>query len=443
MAILVPVLISGILILVNGLFVAAEFAIIGVRKTRVARLSGQGNRTATRVLDILNDPIRQDRYISTAQLGITLASLGLGMYAEEAFAELLLGPLEVLLHLDEATAHGIAAAMALSLLTSLHVVIGEMVPKSLALHYAEPTVLGISNPMRVSQTLFLPAVWLLNGIGAGILKLLGVPLVEGHARLHSPEELQMIIDDSFQGGQLDQAEKEMLTRVFGFGEHKAYQVMVHRTRVEAYPVDIEERELLAALTGSRHSRFPIYEGDLDHVVGILHLKDLVRQQVHHPQEFDLRALLRRAPVVPEHVSAESLVARFRRLQIHMAVVLDEFGGMAGIVTLEDLVEEVVGEVQDEFDLELPPVHQVKPGEYLLRGDLTIDDLKEIAFLADDLPDVHSVGGLIVAILGTMPQVGDRVRFSGHELVVESTSGRAVSRARLLLPGDRSGEELDS
>ena len=230
--------------------------------------------------------------------------------------------------------------------------------------------------------------------------------------------------------------------MFGFSEHKAYQIMVHRTRVEAYPIDIGEHELLEAVSRSRHSRFPIYEGNLDHVVGILHLKDFVRQQVSHPDEFDLRPLLRRAPVVPEHASVGSLLGRFRRLKLHMAIVLDEYGGMAGIVTLEDLVEEVVGEVQDEFDLEWPPIHQVRPGEYLLRGDLTVDDLQEIAPLDDELPDVNSVGGLIVAILGTMPEAGDSVKLSGAELVVESTSGRAVSRARLLLHEDRSAEEPD-
>ncbi len=440
MELLQPVLVSAALILINGLFVAAEFAIIGVRKTRIVQLAGQGNRVAAGVLAILEHPRLQDRYISTAQLGITIASLGLGMYAEEAFAELLLGPLEHLFHLDVLTAHGIAAALALSLLTFLHVVMGEMVPKSVALQHPLGTVLNISRPMAVMQKVFGPAVWFLNTLGAGILRLLRIPLVEGEARLHSPEELQMIIDDSYRGGQLDAKEKTMLSNVFVFGEHKARQVMTHRTRVEAYPADISESELLAALSRSRFSRFPIYDGDLDHVVGILHLKDLVRQQVHRPGQFDLRALLRRAPVVPEYVDAGTLLASLKRLHLHMAVVIDEYGGMAGIVTLEDLVEEVVGEVQDEFDQEIPPLRQLGPTEFVVRGDYPLEDLNALSPLGDGVPDVNSVGGLIVTLLDRMPQVGDQVSLAGIELQVETVSGRAVRTARVWLPTEAGGAQ---
>lgn len=439
MEVLAPVLISAVLIVINGLFVAAEFAIIGVRKTRMLQLANQGNRVASGVLSILESPVLQDRYISTAQLGITMASLGLGMYAEEAFAELLLGPLEHLFHLSELTAHGIAAGIALSMLTFLHVVVGEMVPKSVALQHPEGTVLNISRPMAFMQKVFGPAVWFLNTIGAGILRLLRIPLIEGQARLHSPEELQMIIDDSYRGGQLDAKEKAMLSKVFVFGEHKAHQVMTHRTRVEAYPVGISESELLATLSQSRFSRFPIYDGDLDNVVGILHLKDLVRQQVHQPGKYDLRALLRRAPVVPMYADAETLLASLKRLRLHMAVVIDEYGGLAGIVTLEDLVEEVVGEVQDEFDQEIPLLRQVGPREFILRGDYSLEDLSELSSLGDYVPDVNSVGGLIVNLLDRMPQVGDRVTFAGIVLQVETVAGRAVRTVRAQLPRE-SGDD---
>ncbi len=436
---LVPLTISAVLILINGLFVAAEFAVIGVRKTRMAQLAAQGNQVAAGVLDILESPTLQDRYISTAQLGITIASLGLGMYAEEAFAQLLLGPLEHYLHLKEAAAHGIAVAIALALLTFFHVVVGEMVPKSLALQSPEPTVLGIARPMNLTQKLFGPAVWFLNTLGSGILRLLGIPLVEGHDRLHSPEELQMIIDDSYQGGQLDAEEKAMLSRVFDFGEHRVGQVMTHRTRVEAYPVDITVEELLECLSNSHYSRFPIYQDSLDNVLGILHLKDLIRQQIHRPDEFDLRSLLRRAPVIPESAGVEPLLASLKRLRLHMAVVIDEYGGMAGIVTLEDLVEEVVGEILDEFDQEIPPLRQIGPRDLVLRGDYPLEDLAVFSPLGDDLPDVNSVGGLVVALLDRMPQVGDQVSYANIQLTVETVSGRAVQTVRVVLPRDLPGD----
>ena len=434
MAFLVPALISAVLIVINGLFVTAEFAVIGVRKTRMVQLAKEGNRVAAGVVRILENPILQDRYISTAQLGVTIASLGLGMYAEEAFAALLIGPLEHWGFLGEAAAHSVAAVIALSLMTFLHVVVGEMVPKSLALHFPETTALRIAGPMSLAQKLFWPAVWVLNGLGSGILWLLRIPLVEGHARLHSSEELQMIIDDSYQDGQLDAEEKVMLSKVFRFGEHKVYQLMTHRTRVEAYPVGIGERDLLARLSQSRFSRFPIYQDDLDNVVGILHLKDLVRQQVHRPGEFDLRTLLRRAPVAPKYAAVGTLLASFKQSRLHMAIVIGEYGGMEGIVTLEDLVEEVVGEVQDEFDRELPLIRPVGRGEYILRGDFSLEDLSELAFLGDDLPDVNSVGGLIVALLDRMPQAGDQVNLPHVVLTVETVAGRAVQTARVRLLG---------
>lgn len=435
MEIMVPVLVSLGLIAVNGIFVAAEFAMIAVRKTRMSQLVSEGNRVAASVLRILESPVRQDRYISTAQLGITAASLGLGMYAEEAFAELLLGPLEDLAGLGEVAAHGVAGVVALALLTYLHVVVGEMVPKSLALQHPESTALGISRPMSITQQVFGPVVWLLNQMSAGVLHLLGIPLVGGHDRVLSPEELQMVIDDSYRGGQLDAAEKAMLSAVFMFGEHKAHQVMTHRTRVEAYPVDIAEDDLLAKLSRSRFSRFPIFEETMDNVVGILHLKDLVRQQIHRPGQFNLRALMRRAPVVPEYADVEIVLASLKRLQHHMAIVIDEYGGMAGIVTLEDLVEEVVGEVQDEFDQEIPLIRQVGAREYLVRGDFALEDLEELGMsvLPEDPPEVNSVGGLIVMLLDRMAKPGDCVTYAGVEFTAETVVNRAVQTVRVRFP----------
>ncbi|MBN1317485.1 MAG: HlyC/CorC family transporter [Anaerolineales bacterium] len=429
---LIPVAITAVLILINGVYVAAEFAIIGVRKTRMERLSDEGNRVAGGVVNILEHPQVQDRYISTAQLGITIASLGLGMYAEEAFAHLLLGPLHDWVHLSEAAAHTLAVTLALSMLTFIHVVIGEMVPKSLALHYPESAVLGVASLMKYSQKFFGPAVWFLNSIGSFILHLLNVPLVEGGERVHTSEELEMIIDDSYHGGQLDAEEKVMLSRIFDFGEQKVNQVMTPRIRVESYSVDIDRAELLNKLGQSRYSRFPIYEGDPDNVIGILHLKDVVRQQIHEPDGFDLRALVRRAPVVPEYAPVETLLASFKRLHHHMAIVIDEYGGLEGIVTLEDLVEEVVGEVQDEFDQEIAPIRSVGPDEYIVRGDYMLEDLAEISPLEGDLPDVNSVGGLVVALLDRMPQVGDEVKQSGFSFRVESVRGRAVGTVRVRL-----------
>jgi CBS domain containing-hemolysin-like protein len=440
--VVIPSLIIIVLILLNGLFVAAEFAIIGVRPTRIAQLAEQGSRTAAGIRDTLADPVSQDRYIATAQLGITLASLGLGMYGEHTIAEWLLGPLEEWVHLDEATAHTVAVIGSLALLTFAHVVIGEMVPKSLALQYAERTVLSIAAIMGLMNRLFYPAVLGLNAIGNGILRLFGIPTAESHGRLYSPEELGLLVSESHAGGMLSANEEQLIQNIFDFSERRVGQVMTPRPRVTALPVTIGETALRELVAYSPHSRFPVYADDIDHVVGVLLIKDFVRQQTEAPGSFDLKSLLRHIPIVPDAMPVAQLLAAFKRTRVHMALVVDEYGGMAGVVTLEDLVEEVVGEVRDEFDTaESPPLREVEPGVLLVRGSLLIEELVETAALAlpekAQLPQVETVGGLVVALLGRPPQVGDTVELNGVTFVVEQVSGFAVELVRVVLGDTRS------
>jgi CBS domain containing-hemolysin-like protein len=436
-AIAIPITIIVVLILLNGLFVAAEFAIIGVRPTRITQLAEQGHRTAIDIKRVLDDPVQQDRYIATAQLGITLASLGLGMYGEHTIADWLLGPLESWLHLGEAVAHAVAVVGAIALLTFAHVVVGEMVPKSLALQYAERTALSIAGIMRFMKRLFYPAVLGLNTIGNGLLRLLGIPPAEAHGRLYAPDELELIVAESRASGLLSANTEQLIQNIFDFSERRVGQVMTPRPRIAAIPLTIPEAELRTLMATSPYSRFPVYDGDIEHVVGQLLIKDFVRQQLHSPGTFDLKALLRHLPIVPEATPIERLLAAFKRARIHMALVVDEYGGTAGLVTLEDLVEEVVGEVRDEFDTgEQPPLREVAPGVLLVRGDLLVEELVETAAIAlpDDepLPDVETVGGLVVGLLGRPPQAGDQVEINGVSFTVEQVKGFAVEMVRVTL-----------
>jgi CBS domain containing-hemolysin-like protein len=437
MELLIPLVIITILVLLNGLFVAAEFAIIGVRPTRMAQLADEGNATAAGIRDILADPRRQDRYIATAQVGITVASLGLGMYGEHAIAEWLLGPLESVLHLSENVAHTVAAVTSLSLLTFAHVVVGEMVPKSLALQYAERTALGISGVMAFMKAIFGPAVIVLNAIGNSLLRLIGIQAAEAHGRLYSPDELELIVEESHEGGLLSDNEQTLLHNIFDFSERRVAQVMVPRRRIQAIPLDISEAELRQKVTTATRSRFPVYQGDLDHIVGVLVVKDFVRQQLDQSGEFNLQTLLRHVPSVPGTMLVERLLAAFKRSHVHMAVVVDEYGGTAGIVTLEDLVEEIVGEVHDEFDQgELPPLHSPGPGVLIARGDLLLDDLRERGVPlpgGPQAPDVETLGGLVVSLLGRVAQVGDGVEVDGATFTVEAIDGMAIRTVRITLP----------
>lgn len=432
----VPLLVIAVLVLLNGLFVAAEFAIIGVRPTRITQLAEAGNRTAGQIKNILDDPRLQDRYIATAQVGITVASLGLGMYGEHAIAGWLLGPLHWL-RLSETAAHSIAAVLSIALLTFVHVVVGEMVPKSLALQYAERVSLGISPIMTFMKWLFYPAVVFLNAIGNGILRLLRIPVVGPHVRLHSPEELDLIVSESYRGGLLTANEQQLIHNIFDLSERRVGQVMTPRPRIVAVPVTISEEELRRFVATSPHSRFPVYERDLDHIIGVLLLKDFVTYELHRQTPFDLRTMVRHIPAVPETMPVERLLAGFKRSHVHMALVIDEYGGTAGIVTLEDLVEEVVGEVRDEFDQpELPVLRQVAPGVLLARGDLLVDDLRENTPIRlpedEDLPDVETVGGLVVGLLGRPPRPGDTVTLDGTTFTVETIRGLAVGTVRITL-----------
>jgi CBS domain containing-hemolysin-like protein len=443
---LVPGLIIFLLVLLNSFFVMAEFAIISVRATQLEQMAEEGNRLAAVVHGIIDSREKQDQYIATAQLGITIASLGLAMYGEtqvERFAEpyvaLILGSQP-----SEALITGIGYAIALGLLTYLHIVIGEMVPKSIALSEASSLVLLLVRPMKLVQTILIVPVRLLNHIGNLLLRLFKVPPAQGHARVLSSEELELLVTESAEGGLLNEEEEEMIRNIFDFSDRLVGQVMTPRTKVQAIPSDMPHNELLTVVTESRHSRFPVYEGDLDHIVGILNLKDLVRHSIKRQSGFDLRLILRAAPAVPEDFPVESLLAAFKQQRLHMAIVLDEFGGMAGIVTLEDLVEEIVGEVRDEFDLEKEPIVELEPGVLEVAGTYLVDDLVEdVVYLGEEeeLPDVETVGGLIVTWLGRPPKKGDEVTHTKNiHFQVLDVDGLAVTRARIEFPVPPENEE---
>lgn len=443
---IVPVVVIIVLVLLNGFFVAAEFSIIGVRPSEVDKMVQEGNGRALEVQAIQDSPAKQDRYIATAQMGITIASLGLGMYGEARIAEFI-EPYIGLLIEDPSSAivHTMGSVIALSLLTYLHIVVGEMVPKSLALSAPDKAVLRVTRPMGWAQAVLSIPVRALNSIGRALLRLFKITPAEGQARLHSAEELELIVSESAEGGLLLEEEEEMIRNIFDFSDRQVGQVMTARPKVQAIALGMPMDELLDLITASRHSRFPVYEHDLDHVVGILHLKDLARQQLRSRDKVDLRLILRPAPEVPEDQPVEQLLAAFKHQRIHMAMVLDEFGGMSGIVTLEDLVEEIVGEVRDEFDFEKEPFEEIEPGMLEVAGTYLVDDLVDLVYLGDegDLPDVDTVGGLVHTWLGRPPQPGDVVSSpdSNHVVfTVLDVDGLAVARARVEYPVGGDEEE---
>lgn len=438
MGVLVPLLIILFLVLVNGVFVAAEFAFIGVRRSRMEQLAAEGNATAALVNDIVSHPGRLDRYIATAQLGITIASLGLGMYGEPNIAHHIDYALHHWVGLDAGYVTTIGFIAGLGFVTYLHIVLGEMVPKSLALQNTERAVLLLVRPISFVQRVFSFAVTALNGIGVWVLRLLNMPPPSKRSRLHTPDELELIVSESVVGGMLAAEDQELVKRIFDFSERRVSELMTPRPRIEAIPVDIDQEALLARVFESSHTRFPVYEGDLDHILGILHLKDFVRQQLDGAP-YDLRALLHDAPRVPEVLRAERLLNTLKRMHVHMAIVIDEYQGTAGLVTLEDLIEEVVGEVRDEFDVKEPlEIERVAPGHIRVNGTTRLYELAPYLDVMKHGHDVETVGGLVLAELKRPPEAGDEVRLDGARYVVEAVDGLLIRRLSIYLPTEAGG-----
>jgi CBS domain containing-hemolysin-like protein len=433
MGFLMPFIVIAVLILLNGLFVAAEFSIIGVRKSQMERLAGEGNQTADWVRRVLDDSRRTNRWIATAQLGITLASLGLGMYAEPAIAHLIEEPLHDWFGLSDAGVHTVSFVIALSIITYLHVVMGEMVPKSLALQKPVGTVLSLTRPMQFSGRIFSVPVTVLNRIGLLVLRVLRIPPPAESSRLYTADELEHIITESSVGGLVEDFEQALAANIFDFSERRVGNVMTHRTSITAIPITAGEPQILELLASTPFSRVPVYRDNIDDVVGFLHIKDFVRQQLSETP-YDLRALLREPFFVPEMLPVGELLATFRAQHQHMAIVIDEHGGTLGLVTLEDLIEEVVGEVRDEFDMEEePPITVVAPGHILVEGTVLLDDLDEYVPIDKHGHDVQTVGGLVMAELGRRPYKADEITLGALTLRVEAVERLSVTRVSLHYP----------
>jgi CBS domain containing-hemolysin-like protein len=440
MAIVVPIVIISILIGLNAIFVAAEFAIVAAPRTRITQLAEEGNNAAQTTLKVLLEPVLQNRYIATAQVGITVVSVALGAYGEHIVAEWILHALGGLGFIGEALAHTLATVLAVGLLTYLHVVLGEMIPKSVAIASAEKTVLWLAAWMHFFGIVSFPFVWLLNLVGDAIVRLLGVPPAAGDDRLFTPEELEFIVEESLEGGMIDPSEQLFIENIFDLPLRTVEQVMTPRTQVRGIPVDAGESLIHRLICETRKSRYPIYETDLDQIVGILHIKDFARRIQNPEGALDLRALARPAVFVPENLTLDRMLLRFQQENIQLAIAIDEFGGMAGVVSLEDLVEEVVGEIQDEFDREILPIEELAPGILRVRGDLILDELDQLYEIEFSETEAYTVGGLVMELLGRIPRTHDVTRYNGIEFEVESTDRLAVQSVIVRLPSPAPGDE---
>jgi putative hemolysin len=418
-----------ILVLANGFFVAAKFSLVSVRNTRIAELVAQGNLSAAAVQQALKDP---DRVISATQLGITIASLGLGWIGEPALAHLLLPVVHLFpVPIQSDVSHTISAALAFLTITFLHAVVGELAPKSVALQYPEKTSLMIAGPTLWIERLFKPAIWALNGAGSALLRLIGIKPASGQELVHSVEELKMLVAASTEVGVVEADEREMLNAIFSFGELLVRQVMVPRTEIVGVEADLPLEYITALVNESTFTKFPVYDDDLDQILGILHVKDLLlAMQKPGWESITSRSLVREPIYVPETISVGTLLHQFRSNRQHIAIVLDEFGGTAGLVTLEDLVEEIVGEVSDPFDRFTPEIQILPDGTILIDGLTLIEEVNERLGLNLEDRAYDTIAGYVMGKMGHIPRLKEGVEHDGLRFQVEAMDGMRIDRLSL-------------
>jgi CBS domain containing-hemolysin-like protein len=406
-----------VLVLLNGFFVAAEFALVRVRRARIEEQAEEGRRGARLVLRQLDE---LSRYLAACQLGITIASLGLGWLGEPAFADLF-EPAFDAVGLGSGASGLTAVILAFVLITVLHVVIGELAPKTVAIQRAERTAVGIARPLEWFRWLFAPLIVVLNGAGNAVVRTLGVEPASEHELASTPEDLQILIAQSEEGGAIEPEEADMLEGVFGLQDSLTRDIMTPRPEVTTLPADVAVRTGLTEALATRHSRFPVLNGD--GVLGVVHLSELARGLLERGEDTPVRDLAGTALFVPETQPVDDLLRQLQARRASLAVVLDEYGDFAGVVTVEDVIEEIVGEIDDERDRARAVDHR-PDGRLLVRGHVPLEDLVDHGVeLVDET--VTSVGGLVFTRLGRLPRTGDSVTVDGWTLTVEGTRGTRV------------------
>ncbi|WP_232337936.1 hemolysin family protein [Deinococcus arboris] len=424
MGVLTPVLVILTLVVLNGLFVAAEFALVASKRTRLSTLAASGNGAARWLLGIFDRPNGKDGYIAIAQLVITLASIGLGMYGEPAIAKWLYDPFEQI-GLSYAAAHTVGFVVALSFITFLHVVFGEMIPKALALQGPEAVSVRVNPVMRVFGVLFRPMVAVLSALALGLMRLLKVKEPGEEASLYTSKELAIVTGEVAASGQLNAVQTQLIQNVLELDTRTAEQLMTSRRHLEAVSVTTRLQDLVEKVAVSPRSRYVVFEGTLDQVVGVLHIKDVMRAQVQG-QTATAGALARPLPSVTASAVAEDLLALFKRDHVHAALVVDEFGGTLGFVTMDDLLSEVLAVQEHDADW----ISVQADGSLLLNGGVTLAELAAHHQFPWEQRDVTTIAGLVLAVYGTVPPVGASVSVQGRTLTVKAVQGLQVTRVQL-------------
>lgn len=431
------IFITTFLVLLNGFFVAAEFAIVKVRASQIEMRALKGSGSAKLSAKIVNN---LDGYLAATQLGITLASLGLGWVGEPVVSKIIISFMDLFgLNIAEETAHQIALPVAFVIISVLHIVFGELAPKSIAIQKAESTTLFVAYPLNFFYVIFKPFIWILNGFAAFILKMVGIKTVHG-SEIHSSDELKYLIQQSSESGSIETNDYDIIKNAFDFSDRNAKQIMIPRNLVAALNINNFNETELEKLLEEGYSRIPCYEGTIDNTVGIIYIKDILKRLRKH-EEIVIRDLIRPVIIIPENKRIGSLLKEFQQKHIHMAVIVNEFGGMEGIVTMEDIIEELVGEIQDEYDNEIPVVESIDENTFKVMATAAINDINH--YLPYDLKEDKSfdtLAGVLIQRFGKIPNQNEKIRIDDYEATVVERTGNKLNTVILKYMGNETIDE---
>lgn len=433
------ILLTILFVLMNAFFVAAEFAIVKVRSSIVEVSVRSGKYLAKISKSIINN---LDVYLSATQLGITISSLGLGWIGEGVVATIILDIINLIgLSLSPELAHKISLPIAFTTITFLHIIFGELAPKNLAIQYPEKVTYIVAIPLIIFNWLLKPIIWSLNGLANLFIRMVGLQVVsEAEGSAHSPEEFRVILQESSDRGAIDEEEQKMIENVFDFSETPVKQIMVPRTRIVAIEVSTPIEKVLDKFLDEGYSRIPVYNKDLDNIIGIIYAKDII-SVFKHRNVIILHDIIRKPLFVNENDFINNVLKQMQTNKVHLAIVLDEFGGTAGIVSLEDILEELVGEIQDEYDEETPQFIKLNENEFQVNASLPVVDINE--HLPVPLPEseeYETIGGLIITELGRIPDLGEKIKINDYIIEILSSTNRKIETIKLQLSRESSTEE---
>jgi CBS domain containing-hemolysin-like protein len=428
------IILTLFLVFLNGFFVAAEFAIVKVRSSQIEIMAKTGSRAALMAKNIVG---KLDSYLSATQLGITLASLGLGWIGESVVSQIIINSFHALgLTISDALAHSIALPIAFSVITVLHIVFGELAPKSIAIQRPEVVTLAVAYPLNVFYFIFRPIIWLLNGFANLVLRAMGIAPAGEHD-VHSPEELRYLVEQGSESGTMVETDYEIIRNAFDFSERTARQVMVPRTKIAGLNIDLADEKMLDKIIDEGYSRVPVYKNSMDNIIGIIYIKDLLLK-MRRRDKLVIKELVRPAHFVPESKKISDLLRDFQKQHIHMAVVVNEYGGTEGIISMEDIVEEIVGEIQDEYDNESPIVEEITEDHFKALGAASIADVNEyLPIPIEENKEYDSLAGLLIYNLGRIPEDNETILIPPYEYTVVKKSRNNIVQVDITKLSDES------